>query len=323
VSLVRISVADLGRRVVARRLLPDGRASDVVGELVDLDDESLSVLPDAGPVVRLALRDLVAAKPVPARRALPSSSPEALERVMALGWPGLETARLGGWLLRAAGGFTRRANSALTAGDSGVPLDAALDAVRSFYADRGLPPSVQVVVPLPGDRRWEDPHTLEALEDRGWRRDAPTVVMTLDVRRLPAARPVAGVTVHWADAPDDAWLELYRYHGSPVPPVARKVLTAAPHQAFASLRVDDVPVAVGRVAVATGWAGITAMQVADGYQRRGLARALLAEMLRRGREEGARFAYLQVLASNEAAIGLYSSAGFRPHHAYHYLSPPS
>ena len=40
------------------------------------------------------------------------------------GWRACEEDRLGDWLLRAAEGFTGRANSALAAGDPGLPLTA-------------------------------------------------------------------------------------------------------------------------------------------------------------------------------------------------------
>ena len=46
-----------------------------------------------------------------------------LERVAAAHWRGTEEEWLGEWLLRAADGFTGRANSALPLGDPGLPLD--------------------------------------------------------------------------------------------------------------------------------------------------------------------------------------------------------
>ena len=54
----------------------------------------------------------------------------------------VESERLGDWELRAASGFTRRANSVLPLGDPRLPLDEALDAVRRWYGDRGLPAGV-------------------------------------------------------------------------------------------------------------------------------------------------------------------------------------
>ncbi|GAB2687811.1 GNAT family N-acetyltransferase [Thalassiella azotivora] len=313
---------DVGRRVAVRHRLPDGRATDVVGELVAVSERGVDVLPDDGPPVRVPAADVVAVRVVPPRTVTDASSPAALERVAALGWPGLESERLGGWLLRAAGGFTRRANSALAVGDPGSELDDALTTVRGWYAARGLAASVQVPVPLTGDRRFPDDGTLGALQERGWVPDDGTVVMTRRLRDLPDPDRDADPAVRLTERPDRAWLDLYRYRGQALPPVAVDVLTAAPHQRFASVVVDGVTVAVGRVAVARGWAGVAAMQVAGSHRRRGLARTVLTALLAHGRDAGARFAYLQVEAANAPARALYEATGFTGHHAYHYLAPP-
>ncbi len=69
---VPISDADVGGRVVVRHRLPDGRATDVLGELVALDGERLAVRRAGGERVEVAVADVVAARPVPpapARRA--------------------------------------------------------------------------------------------------------------------------------------------------------------------------------------------------------------------------------------------------------------
>ncbi len=73
-----------------------------------------------------------------------------LERVAAAHWRGTEEEWLGDWLLRAADGFTGRANSALPLGDPGLPLDEALAAVTEWYRARGLPPMIAVPTPLDG-----------------------------------------------------------------------------------------------------------------------------------------------------------------------------
>lgn len=48
------------------------------------------------------------------------------------------------------------------------------------------------------------------------------------------------------------------------------------------------------------------------HRRRGIARVVIAESLARGRKRGCTLATLEVRRSNEAAIGLYKSFGFRP-----------
>ena len=58
-----------------------------------------------------------------------------LEQRAALGWRAPGEERLGDWLLRAADGFTGRANSALATGHPGLPLDqAAEDATEHLVA---------------------------------------------------------------------------------------------------------------------------------------------------------------------------------------------
>lgn len=96
----------------------------------------------SGETVRIAESGLVAGKVVPAapaRRRGPAASYEELARIAARAWRPVESERLGGWELRAAGGFTRRANSVLPLGDPGLPLDEALTAVRRWYGERGCP----------------------------------------------------------------------------------------------------------------------------------------------------------------------------------------
>ena len=48
-------------------------------------------------------------------------------------------------------------------------------------------------------------------------------------------------------------------------------------------------------------------------RRQGLGRALVDDLVLHGRERGARQVYLEVRASNTAAIHLYRAVGFAPH----------
>src|SRR5699024_2401824 len=68
-----------------------------------------------------------------------------LERICADAWPPIVTERIGEWRLRAAGGYTGRANSALAVGVPGMPITRALRRVRDFCHVHGIPPKVQAV----------------------------------------------------------------------------------------------------------------------------------------------------------------------------------
>jgi GNAT superfamily N-acetyltransferase len=236
-----------------------------------------------------------------------------LELVAARGWRALEEDRLGDWLLRAGGGFTGRANSALVVGDPGTTLPEAVDAVARWYDDRGLRPCAQLAgrQSRPADA---------AFAAAGWERDEDVLVLTAPLPG-PAAPAMPAVPVDLSPAPDHAWLAGYRYRGSELPVVARDVLTRGEDLAFASVRVEPAPAplaAVARGVVTDGWLGVTAVTVDERHRRRGLATAVMTALQGWAAGRGATSVYLQVVEGNAPALALYRRAGFIEHHRYHY-----
>jgi ribosomal protein S18 acetylase RimI-like enzyme len=116
---------------------------------------------------------------------------------------------------------------------------------------------------------------------------------------------------------------LYHYRGQQPPPIVRRLLMSAPWQAFGSVRAAGQTIAVGRVAVAGEWAGLTAVEVHPDHRRRGLATAITAVLAAAAAARGVTGIYLQVEDGNLPARGLYRRAGFTSHHGYHYrIAPP-
>ncbi|TXS06815.1 GNAT family N-acetyltransferase [Streptomyces sp. col6] len=280
----------------------------------------LSLTPKNGESVRIAESSLVAGKVVPsapARRRGPAASYEELAPVYARAWQPVESEPLGDWLLRAAGGFTRRANSVLPLGDPGVPLGVALGRVRQWYADRGLPPYVQTATGAEDAQE----ELCAALEEHGWRREVTAEV------RIAALAPVgdlpAEVTrVRLERAADAAWLSRYQRVGTPGPEVS-SVLHSGPSVWFATVpgEAGEAPAAIGRCVVDGRWAGFMAVEVAPEHRRRGLATAVMTALARQAMDEGASAAWLQVEADNEGARALYDGMGFATHHLYHHFRP--
>jgi N-acetylglutamate synthase len=300
--------ADVGSLVTLRTVTRAG-AADIVGTLVALSPTELQLRRRDGRVVTLDVSNVTHARRVP-----PSPSqridPAGLHRVMADGWRALEVERLGEWLLRASGGFTRRGNSALPLGPSGLPIRDALSQVERWYAARGLPVRMQVpATPAMGP-------LVDALTAAGLTPDSDVHVMTAEigpVLHLPA--PV-DVIVQLDSAPDDAWVASYRRHSGPLPLAARELLTNHPAAVFASVRAGDDCVAIARAAVDGRWAGLYAVEVVESHRRRGLARAASMAALRWAAQQGARRAYLQTEIGNSASVALYRSLTFDLHHDY-------
>ncbi|GAA4002853.1 GNAT family N-acetyltransferase [Streptomyces marokkonensis] len=281
--------------------------------------------------MRVAESALVAGKvvpPAPARRRGPAASYRELARVAARAWPPLESERLGDWELRAAAGFTRRANSVLPLGDPGLPLDEALSAVRRWYGARGLPAYVQTATGAEGTQELLGAE----LERRGWVREVTAEVWTGGL--APVADLSEGTGVLLSREVDEAWPARYRRRG--VSEVALRVLTAGPSVWFATMPGADadpdvtpgadpdvdVPAAIGRCVVDGRWASFGAVEVDPARRRRGLATVVMAALARRALDEGASAAWLQVEADNAGARALYAGMGFAPHHAYHHYREP-
>jgi N-acetylglutamate synthase len=246
-----------------------------------------------------------------------------LERSAAAHWRGTEEQWLGEWLLRAADGFTGRANSALALGDPGMPLDAALDYVTGWYRARGLPAMIAVPLPLAADAQDE---LDAALTERAWAtRPGPAFVMAADLPLAVAGSGLPADAQVAAEAdPDAAWLARYHYRGTDTqPPVMREVLTSAEDQAFISIRTESEVLAIARLSIADGWAGLAAVEVNPGHRRAGLGLAITAAACAEAARRDVRRVFLQVEAGNAAARALYERCGFRYSHRYHYRMPPA
>ncbi|MGW0881169.1 GNAT family N-acetyltransferase [Streptomyces sp. NPDC002671] len=320
---VRITAADVGKRVSVRCLMEPGvpgvKFTDTVGVLTSWDNGVLMITRRDGQSVRIAESVLVAGKVVPAapaRRRGPAASYAELAHVSSRAWRPVESERLGEWELRAADGFTRRANSVLPLGDPGLPLDAALAAVRRWYGERGLPALVQTATGA------EDTQELlcAELERRGWVREMSAGVWIGGL--APVADRAEGSGVVLSREVDEAWLARYQRKG--VSEVALRVLRAGPSVWFAAVpgAEGEPPAAIGRCVVDGRWAGFTTVEVDPRRRRQGLATEVMAALARRALDEGASAAWLQVEADNEAAHGLYTALGFERHHAYHYYREP-
>ncbi|BBY63315.1 N-acetylglutamate synthase, CG3035 family [Mycolicibacterium helvum] len=291
-------IPPVGTRVSIRYRLAAGSPppmTDVIGHVQSLDPVVLRT--KSGELVSIAPADVVAVREL-SDRPVRASEIRALEHAAALAWPGTEQSWQDGWLLRAGGGYTSRANSA-------VPLDfsatvEALPPILDWYRQRGLPPWLAL------------PERLLPIRADGTKH---TRVMVTD---LTGTEPDPAVTLH--GSPDAAWLAGYERD------VPAEVLTAVVggEVVFASLATA----AVGRGAVTTApdgtrWLGISAVHVSADQRRRGHARRLCLALFGWGARQGASRAYVQVLSENNGAIQLYHSLGFRLHHHHRYVDARS
>lgn len=268
--------------------------TDLLGVCIAWGDGVCVVQPETGQAVTIELADIVSGKPVPPR-------PSIRQRVTARDaeshtgtlWPSVERNALGGWELRfdpaPVGRVLKRANSCLAMGEPGVPLPQALARIEAFYTERGRDPLAQVEVGSPEE---------DAFRDAGWQ--------PLD------------------HGQSEFWLASLSRVRRSLPPPARPVeLVAKGPRAVASVGAGCDPLAEGQACIDGDWIGLHGVTVDPTHRRRGLATAVVAELLEWGAEQGAMTAWLHVETDNPGAQALWSALGLAPHHACRYYAPPS
>lgn len=233
---------------------------------------------------------------------------ESLERATVDGVAPAKVVEIGGWLAALDDGAIRRAKTAAPLRHDLGP--AALSEVEAAYWTEGLTPAFRIA-DAPGLQAVRD-----ALAQRGYVSEIPTVVKVGDVDRLAALRDKPGVLMA---QPDDAWAAVFLGEGFDAVEEASRVaaLTRSPDALYAAAQEDGRAVAVGCVTFGHGWAGIHGMRTDAARRGRGLASTVLATLGRAIQDRGIERVFLQVQEGNDAR-SLYRKAGFEYAWLYRY-----
>ncbi len=224
-----------------------------------------------------------------------------------------------GWLVRFAPGKAKRARCIQAVAPGRRSIDTKLALCLPVFAAAGLRPYVRITP-------FSEPEGLDArLDALGMERIDDTRVMAL--ADLGAAAAAAEPTsIEPADPTAFAeWIG--RQRGSPASErrahADRLVHSPVPPHAVLRRSADGTIVAGGQLTREGEVAGIYDVFTAESARQQGHAAAICRDLLRVAQAAGARVAYLQVDAANDAARRLYVALGFVDAYAYHYRSPPA
>jgi GNAT superfamily N-acetyltransferase len=307
-----------GERWVVRHRLADGSATDIIGWIEAKERDSVSVATSGGQMVRLSTADIIIARRAPAAAGGPNpvrTTAEELERYALPGWLAISEP-LGEWTLRAAAGFTARANSCLAVADPGIPLRAAAAKIVSFSEAHGIAPRAQIIVASPTEAE------LRAL---GWV-DASEQTDVL-VCRLGdmLGEELPDPDVHVVESLTASWEAAYqRSRPNQVDPaVVRTILDGRPPRAFGGVVGDDEHfVAIVRGHLSGPWLGLASVWTDPDYRGQGLASKIMIALGHWAARRDGRYVYLQVSSANNQARRAYAALGFIQHHRFRYLRPP-
>lgn len=228
-------------------------------------------------------------------------------------WPSHQIQFYDGWLLRFSYFYTHRTNCVEQMGLSTLPLETKISYCEQEYRKWGTPSVFKISPLIPAEfdnQLWK----------RGYEIQHSTDCMIADLSDpVPVKNPKIQVDIH--NIISDSWIQAL-FSLKKTTNIMHRTVVPSMYRAIPKRTVCASVTADGRIA-ATGlgildrdYIGIYAIHVHPDFRRDHLASTLCAVLLNRGRELGARRAYLQVVSDNTPAIRLYSSLGF--HYLYTY-----
>ena len=225
-----------------------------------------------------------------------------------------ELHHLPGWLVPVFAGTVGRARSAVPLQHVAPSLNV-IEPVLDHYRTRGLQPSFRLP-DLPAFAAMQS-----ALRGRGFAPRQPTLTLTGSVQALLSLS--AGPPADIDRAPDAAWTGMFLGPGlDPEDGASRSLALARGRETlFVSLRDAGQTVACGAAGMGLGWLSVHGMRTALDHRGQGLAKRVLRAMGMEARRRGIERVFLQVDASNAAALALYQQASFQLAWPYAYWQP--
>ena len=222
-----------------------------------------------------------------------------------------------GWFLRLSREHIKRASSVNAAFPSMLPVMEKVDACERIYRERQLKPVFRITsLEGSGDLDRE-------LARRGYRVFEPSVVQVASINGGPASELPAGMRFEGMDMA--SWVamvgRLRGWPGHDVEAHTRRMAASVLPSRCLSLLAGGEVASCGLVTVEGDYAGLFDIYTEPAFRGKGLATLLCARLLAIGREQGATFGWLSVLAENAPALAVYRRLGFRTTYEYWYRVP--
>jgi N-acetylglutamate synthase len=237
-----------------------------------------------------------------------------IEELSLSAWPALETCVYDGWILRFAGGYTKRSNSVNPLYPSTIPFEEKIAVCERQYADQGLPTVFKIV-------DCEGQAGIDALlATREYARIDETSLQTLDLGRIRGGAG-RGMDVEIGDSFDEAWIEGFCDCSEKLAEkdlVRRILMNVLPTKIVVDAKLEGRIVGCGYGAIDRGYVGLFDIVVRKELRGRGFGEEIVRAILESAGAMGGERAYLQVVVGNTSAERLYKKLGFREEYRYWY-----
>jgi N-acetylglutamate synthase len=233
-----------------------------------------------------------------------------LESRLLNAWPSFDYQAYDGWILRLANGYSKRANSTTPFLPNASLDEELIDYMIARFVEANVRPTFRLNGLQAAD-------VDERLKMRGFKDIEPTHVLVAPVKTGDCeVDPEITLEPHASKRWVREAAEAYGGDKADDAILMQIVSRIRPKAAFATLNLDDKPVAWGLGVVERGYVGLYDVVVSPDLRGIGLGRRVVSSLMAWGCQEGAHSAYLQVREENEVALSLYRTTGFETAYRY-------
>lgn len=240
-----------------------------------------------------------------------------LEAVGFRAWPATTVYYDGSWLIRLTAGHPSKRLNSINPLDPSDYRDIAtrLQKASKRFAEHGRPLTVRQTPLTP-------PQMITHMDAEGWTVFGRSLVLALDLAERDFGEGIDHLPIKDVRRFADARIRIGKENPESKGALVDVISAIKPESGLFLFEDRETgPTAVSLVVHDNDLAGIMQFAVAEAVRREGLGDALLDASLRWARLRGAKKAWLQVEADNEAAIALYRKAGFAEIYRYLYRAP--
>ncbi|MBS4218787.1 GNAT family N-acetyltransferase [Bacillus sp. FJAT-49711] len=228
-------------------------------------------------------------------------------------WQPLSTLLYDGWILRFAKGYTKRANSINPIYSSTLDLNRKIKECENIYARNDLRPTFKITP-------FVNPANLDGiLQEQGYFLIDYTSVQTVDLNEIK--EPILN-SVKLDENIDLNWIEdfcrLNHIEEKNKNTMIQMLSNISTRKCIISLYHEDQVVACGLGVIEREYIGLYDIVTHMNYRNHGYGEQLILNLLKWGKENGAKYSYLAVLLNNKPALRLYSKIGFSEIYQYWY-----
>lgn len=234
-------------------------------------------------------------------------------------WPAEQSVLLEGWVMRAAAGYTKRANSVSPlygpeGQHTGLDVKYKILLAEQYYEAAGLNPVFKITPFI-------QPANLdEILAEQGYDIVEPSSVRLLALQELPAVTGQYNVQIREELTED--WLTSFagmsRLSAANRDTLRRMLSSSCLKKGYALLLKEGIPAACGLGVIQYGYVGLYDVYTAPEFRRQGLAEELLLSLLHWAKDQGVAQSFLQVVQANRGASALYDKLGYKEIYKYWY-----